>query len=183
MAFDRDKFYELYRQYVYEMLMDLIQTHAESVSETGSGKLWKYVSGLVVKGVGSYVYAVYKPRAYQRRSRGGGLGDPENVVINVGQCVINENGGGELPFKITNTTPPGLGGDGYIAEDVIAGTGYKYAHFDRNHKYAVPRDFYMTYKEQYDSDKAGNIILKSLGGELQNLVNQAYNKALNALSK
>ena len=183
MAFDYKKFCELYSQYVYEALAALIQAEAETACETGSGKIWKYISGLVVKGVRSYVYAVYKPRAYQRRSRNGGLGDPMNVVINVGQYEILDNGGGWLPFEITNTTPPGLGGDGYIADDVIAGTGYKFAHFDRGHKYAVPRDFYATYDEQYDYYKSGNIIVKAISGKLQDIVNNAYNMALSALSK
>lgn len=182
MAIDREKFYTLYKQYVYESLTELIQTQAENTFGNG-GKAWKYISGLVTKGVRSYVYAVYKPRVYQRRSKSGGLGDPNNVVINVGECVIDD-GGGEISFEITNTTPPGLGGEGgYIADDVIAGTGYKYAKYDREHRYAVPRDFYQTYYEQYDSDKTGNMILQSIRGKLQNIVNQAFEKAWAASSK
>lgn len=182
MAIDREKFYKLYRQYVYESLTELIQAQAENSFGNG-GKAWKYISGLVTKGVRSYVYAVYKPRVYQRRSKAGGLGDPNNVVIDVGQCVINDEGG-EIPLRLTNTTPPGLGDDGgYIADDVIAGTGYRFAKYDREHRYAVPRDFYTTLDEQYDSDKAGNIILQSIRGKLQNLVNQAFERAWAASSK
>lgn len=184
MAVDREKFYRLYKKYVLESLTELLQTQLEKECAVGTGKLWKYISDLVVSGVYSHVYDVYKPKVYQRRAKNGGLADPRNVIVTVGQCSITETDG-EAPIEILNTTMPGLGDGGgdFIADDIIAGTGYRFAHYDRRKQFSRPRNFYETYDEEYDEEYAGNIILQAIIGKYQELVNNAYTKALAASTK
>ena len=176
---DAEKYKELYKKYVVKNLIVLIQEVLNNACEVGEGVLWKYVSDMVVDGAEQYVYDVYQPKVYKRRSANHGLKDPENVRLKVGRLSLD---GRNLyaPIKMWNETVANeeYASGGYIAEDIIAGAGYKYDKYDVRHKYSVPRNFYAVYEEEYDPDEAGSKILPQILDGLQDVVNKAYEKAV-----
>ena len=181
MAWDAKRFEELYKHYVYQALTELIQGELDNACAWNQGDIWNYVSDLIVQGAQRYVYGVYTPKVYQRRSDNGGLADPKNVVIDVGKIQFDESTGtGTAPIHIYNITATGMPNDTgeYIADDIIAGTNYRYDYLDYHKRYSRPRNFMAVYEAKYDPVEAGNFVVQKIEGRLQDLVNNAYIQAL-----
>lgn len=188
-----DEFEQLFQKHLGELITPVIQAAFEATCATGSGKLWNYISDLVIRGVDQYVYAVYKPRKpfYKRRSRRGGLGDPNNVQISVGDIALSID---EIrcEFDIANTTIAGTiydydddgvlraveGDGGYIEDQILGGTGYKFHEGrDSSGSFRVPRNFYQVYDDEYDEETAGNIVFSVMQKDYEMLYDQAIERA------
>lgn len=177
---DVEKLNELYNAYLEEHLLPVLQEGILQSCAVG-GDLWKYISDLVVAGVDRYVYRVYKPKMYQRRSRYGGLGDPRNVQIEVGDISLN---GFDIEFhNIAGPGPTnyGGGGDGMIEDDVLYGTNYKFANRDTHKQFSVPRNFYAVYEEEYSPDEAGEILISKISEQAKRIMYTAALKALQTI--
>ena len=181
MAWDAKRFEELYRHYVYEALTELVQGELDNACAWNKGDIWRYVSNLIVQGAHQYVYGVYSPKVYQRRAANHGLADPRNVIIDAGKVQFDENSGaGTAPVHIYNITVTGLPNDTgeFIADDIIAGTNYRFDYLDYHKKFSRPRNFMATYEAEYDPVEAGDFVYQKIAGKLQGLVDDAYAKAL-----
>ena len=186
-------FEESFQRHLSELLLPVIQEAMEKSCATGGGRLWSYISDLVIRGVDEYVYAVYKPKKpfYKRRGRRGGLGDPNNVEITVEDSVLSNNGI-DTGFDIINTTIAGTIYDyddegvlravesdgGYIEDQILGGTGYKFHEAkDSTGSFRVPRNFYQVYYDEYDENVAGNIVFGVLEGEYEIVYQQSIELA------
>jgi len=177
---------ELYNQYLQEHLLPLLQRTINKSCEVG-GTLWEYLSGLVVAGVDAYVYGVYKPKLYHRRSRRGGLGDPKNVRITPGELLMDGNKC-HFEFEFHDIAGPGpidhgSGGTGMIEEDVLGGTNYRYAHKDIHKQFSIPRNFYAIYEENYSPDIAGEKIASGIIDQVTQIMYDAATYAIQTATK
>lgn len=175
---DYNELNRLYFEYLKENLTPVLQSAIDSTCANG-GALWDYISQLVVAGVDAYVYGVYVPKMYRRRSRNGGLGDPNNVVIETTNLVLDESGC-EVDFSFRNIAGPGLRGTGggSIEKDVLGGTNYKFANRDIYGQFSKPRNFYRVYEHKYSETVAGDKIVSGIREKVMQIMHNAMVYAL-----
>ncbi len=159
---DFNEMTRLYYEYLNNELTPVLQ-NALKESCSIDGALWNYISQLVVAGVEAYVYGVYTPKIYRRRSRNGGLGDPRNVVVDTEEFTF-DGSGYETTLDVRNITGPGLrgGGGGSIEQDVLGGTNYKFASRDIYRQFSRPRNFYRVFNKYYSPDVAGKLVVSKV---------------------
>jgi hypothetical protein len=191
MAADFYTFEKIYKERLGELLLPVLQSAIEELCSEG-GKIWEYISELVVEGVNQHVYAAYHTELpyYIRRGSSGGLGDPENVVITITNGVID---GDWINFdgELMNITPPGdtdftgagdgAVGGGMIEDQIIGGYGYSFNLPKHNHytgSFLQPRDFYRVYEDEFDPNTAWGFVLDKIGPELQEIQEMALESAL-----
>lgn len=187
MAASYEEFEELYKKHFGELLLPILQRTITELCSEG-GKIWEYISDLVVKGVYRHVYgAYYNPyMVYIRRYGSGGLADPHNVVITITDGVIEDdwiNFGGEM----RNITPPGShegnpsGTGGPIEDQVIGGYGYDWPlpfHQHYRGDFHLPRNFYQVYEEEFDPNTAWGYVLEIIEPILPKIQEMALEAAL-----
>lgn len=175
---DFNELNRLYFEYLKENLYPVLKNAVDRACATG-GALWNYISQLVVAGVDTYVYGVYTPKLYRRRSRNGGLGDPNNVVIESSDLTFNGSGF-EVDFSFHDIAGPGLPGTGggSIEEDVLGGTNYKFANRDIHGQFSRPRNFYRVYERRYSETVAGDKIASGIREEVMQIMHDAMVYAL-----
>lgn len=197
MADMYSRFLEIAQKKYIELIAPILEAAVKKLCAPG-GKIWAYISGLVVEGVREYVYGAYKPEKpfYKRRGSRSGLADPHNVQIVIGDAMVDES---RINFdgEMTNTTLAGTTYEGYgrnahavagdgsmIEEQILSGTGYKFG-LPTAHSYSgsflQPRDFYQTYRAEYDSDIAWQYVLAEAGDALNNAGLEAAEYALTVL--
>lgn len=187
-----DEFEKVYQQRLGELLLPALQGIITDLCSNG-GEIWKYISGLVVRGVHEHVYAAYETEYpyYSRRYGSGGLGDPNNVVITITDGVLDGDTvgfGGEM----VNITPPGSiysdggyvslsHGGGTLEDQIIGGYGYSFGLPKHRHyrgSFLQPRDFYETYREEFNPDVTWGYVLEKLMPILPGLQDMALEEAL-----
>lgn len=181
MAFDYHKFEESYKKHLGELLLPLLQQTITELCSTG-GKIWSYITDLVISGVYKYVYSAYwnSHPVYMRRYGSGGLGDPENVVITITDGSID---GDTIKFggEMINTTESGQDGGGMIENQIINGYGYKWPlpkHPYFRGDFHQPRNFYQEYEDKFDSNVAWGYVLDEIMPALPELQEAALKAAL-----
>ncbi len=192
MEITLEVFDNIYRKHFAEMLLPVLQDAMKTLCGNG-GDIWDYISGLVVQGVHRYVYGAYENEEpyYIRRGSSGGLGDPNNVVINISDGTID---GDYINFsgEMINVTPPGItdasdgggGGGGSLEDQVIGGYGYRYPLPKHNHyrgDFHPPRNFYQVYEEEYDPERAWGMVLSKIQGVLPEIHEKALDAAISEI--
>lgn len=180
---DYNELTRLYLEYLERELLPVLQAALKKACSL-DGSIWNYISQLVVAGVDAYVYGVYTPKLYKRRSRNGGLGDPRNVVVEVGDLIF-DGSGCESTLEVQNIAGPGLrgSGGGSIEQDVLGGTNYKFANRDIYGQFSRPRNFYRVFDHGYSPDVAGGLVASGILDKVKKIQYDAVVYALRSALK